>query len=100
MLLRRRHSLGRGINAQHVAAQPRQRLGRDPGAAADIQQPPCFAMRGPNPLVDPADPKRVHRMQRPHRAGRIPPPVRQAAESLDLVGPHRGGMLLHACHVA
>ena len=68
---------------------PGQRLGRQAGAAADIQQSQSLQRRRclrRGPRGDPADARRVHPVQRPHRPVRVPPARRQRVEARDLLG--------------
>ncbi len=70
--------LAGGIDAEHVVAVPGQRLGRQPGAAADIEDAGRTAQQG----FDPADSGWVHSVQRLHGAVRVPPARRQLVELL------------------
>ncbi len=86
---RRIDRLAGRVHAEHVEAATRQRLRRQPGAAADVQQSQTRRSRKSpqrNPLDDPADPGRVHPVQRPHRPVGVPPARRQRVEPGDLVG--------------
>ncbi len=80
--------LARRVQPEHVEAATRQSLRRQPGAAADIQQSQTRRGRESprDPLDDPADPRRVHPVQRPHRPVQVPPVSRQSVEPGDLVG--------------
>ena len=82
---RRADHLGPGIHPEHIMPKPRQRLRRQTGAAAHIQQAHRPAPGGANPPVHPADPQRIHRMQRCHRPAPVPPARSQAIKSRDLV---------------
>ena len=86
---------GRRIDADDVGAQPRQRLGEQPGPAADVQEvdsgerraDPCLKLEMPHDQVArPADPDRIYAMERRHRAFRIPPCVAKRLEARDLLG--------------
>ena len=86
---------GRRIDADDIGAQPRQRLGEQSGPAADVEEvdsgerraDPRLKLEMPHDQVArPADPDRVHAMQRRHRPVRIPPRVAQRLEARDLVG--------------
>jgi len=75
-------SLRRRIHAGDFRPKPRQSLRCQPRAAAHIQNPEPGQGRGParfaamrtaQPFGNPANPHRVHPMQRLHRAIRVPP---------------------------
>ena len=67
----------RRIHPGDVSAKPRQRLRSQPRPAAHIQNPKpgkgLRAMRAAQPFGNPANPHRVHPVQRLHRAIRVPP---------------------------
>lgn len=70
-------SVRRRIHAGDLCPQPRQGLGSQPRPATHIQNPKpgkgLRAMRAGQPFGDPANPHRVHPMQRLHRTIRVPP---------------------------
>jgi len=84
---------GGRIDAGHLPAHPRQRLGQQPAAAADIQyrepgeraQRLGIAMEMPHHrIADHAQPGRVHGMERGHLALLVPPLGAQRIEAGDL----------------
>ena len=86
---------GRRIDADDVGAEPRQRLGEQPGPAADVEEVDAGERRADRRLelempddqvARPGDPDRVQAMQRRHRPVRVPPRVAQRVEARDLLG--------------
>src|SRR4051812_142125 len=69
------------IDAGHRGAARRHRFGEDAAAATDIEHPLAGERRA---LVDPAQAQRVDVVQRPEFALRVPPPVRELVNLLDL----------------
>jgi hypothetical protein len=91
----RRDRSGRRIDADDVRAEARQRLGKQPRAAADVEKAdpgerrPCRRLElemPPDQIARPADPDRVEAMQRRHRPIGVPPGVAQRVETGDLLG--------------
>ena len=75
--LRHAQRLGGQVDAQHLGAAPRHRIGQDAAAAADVEHPlAAQADQG----VDPVQAQRVDLVQRPELAFRVPPAVGQVAE--------------------
>ena len=86
---------GGRIEADHVRAEPRQRLGEQSGPAADVEEVDARerqAGRGLKPemagdeIARPGDPDRVQPMQGRHRPVRVPPRLAQRVEARDLGG--------------
>ena len=69
MQLRHLQRLGRQVDAEHVGAAARHRLGEDAAAAADVEHA-LAAQAGE--AVDPVQPQRVDLVQRPEFARRCP----------------------------
>jgi len=85
-------SLRRRIHAGNLGTKTRQSLGSQPRAATDIQNPEprqgrCparfAAMGAGEPFGNPANPHRVHPMQRLHRPIRVPPARGQSVKFSD-----------------
>src|SRR3546814_1679596 len=81
--------LRRGVEPRHRRAQPRERLGEQPGAAADIERGPAgkrgeaLPVAAPMPddlLADIAKPRRVEPMEHRRRAARVPTIGRERPE--------------------
>lgn len=76
------------VQPEHIEAATGQSFRPQARPAADIQH--AKARRGRifprDPLGDPADPRRVHPVQRAHRPVGIPPFSRQSVEPSHLVG--------------
>lgn len=99
MAARRLDHAGRGIEPGDGPAEPRRRLRQEPRTAADIEHREPVEREGrahiasemaAGLLADIGEPDRVDPVQRPHRAGRIPPIPREAIELVDLAA-HEGG---------
>ena len=66
------------VDARHLGAAPRHRLGEDAAAAADVEHLLAGEAGG---AVDPFQAQRVDLVQRPELALRVPPAVRELAEN-------------------
>jgi len=95
MKLRHPQRLVGQVDSEDVGTRRAHRFGQDAAAAADIEHP-LAGQRGP--LVDPVEPQRIDLVQRTKRSGRIPPPVGQFAELLQLgrIDIHRLRAILNA----
>ena len=90
---RRRDIVLRRIGADDVGAEPRQRLGQDAAAAADIEHAQAVEAvellgvaaetRG-RLVADVAEPHRIELVQRRHLAARVPPLGGERGETRDL----------------
>ena len=94
----------RRIGADHGRAEPRQRLGQNPAAAADIEKAQTLeaaellgiAAEPRRRLVpDVTEPHRIELVQRRHLAARIPPLAGQRGKAFDLGLVHRGCFATH-----
>ena len=106
-LRRRRPGPARRSRARASASAATRRHSPHPAAAGGgesedqpLPAPPSPRARGgggvgPDPLHDPRHPRRVHPVQRPHRAVRVPPPRRQRVEPCNLCGRNRHAQ--HGC---
>ena len=89
----------RRVDSADDGAQPRQRLGEQPGAAADVEDVEVFQravsgapeMRGDR-IAKPGDADGIDPVQRRHRPRRVPPIVAQRVETGDFLAyDARGG---------
>ena len=69
--------LGRQVDAQHLGAAPRHRIGQDAAAAADVEHALARQRRD---ALDPVQAQRIDLVQRPEFAVRVPPAMGQLAE--------------------
>src|SRR5690606_41602475 len=69
------------LSRSHHGALACKRLAQQPAAAADVKHA-CVAQRGPTGNVGQSD--RIHRVERLLRPLRVPPPLRQRTELVEL----------------
>ena len=96
-----------GVDPRHGEAEPRHRLGDEPAAAANVQEPEPGERReraglaremADQPIADEAEPHRVEPVQRPELARLVPPARRDAREAPDLAAVDRALALARPVH--
>src|SRR6185436_4980278 len=89
----------REVDAHHLRALRRHRLGEDAAAAADVEH--ALALEPPGEPLDMAEAQRIDLVQRPEFARGVPPAMRERAEFGDFGGVDVHGTSIHdirLCH--